>query len=82
MNNFLIALYQSIHKDFEEYNKVDRKRIRFLMDLHADVQQLEVGVECTLFEKCAVVDYVVSHFGNAYECIWNDILKQEYEQII
>ena len=76
------ALCVSIQREQEAFNNVDRKRIRHLMGLYSDVQSLEIGIDCSKFEKACVLDYVVSHLPNAEECIWNDILNHEYDQLL
>lgn len=76
------ALCVSIKREQEVFKKIDRKRIRYLMDLYSDVRFLEIGIDCSESEKACVIDYVVSHFPNATECIWNDILNHEYDQLL
>lgn len=76
------ALCISIKREQEGFKKIDRKRIRYLMGLYSNVQSLEIGIDCSEFEKACVIDYVVGHLPNADECIWNDILNHEYDQLL
>lgn len=49
------------------------KRMKELMDIHADVQFLEVGTECTEQEKSDVITFVLENLPRASEAIANMI---------
>lgn len=45
------ALCVSIKREQEGFKKIDRKRIRYLMGLYSDVRYLEIGIDCSEYEK-------------------------------